>query len=62
MTAKNDLRKKMRERKRQFTGKELGEMSLSAVAALLSHPIIKNARTILIYHSQIGRASCRERV
>lgn len=51
MTEKNDLRKEMRERKRQFTGKELGEMSLSAVASLLSHPIIKNARTILIYHS-----------
>ncbi|MFA4045415.1 5-formyltetrahydrofolate cyclo-ligase [Prevotella sp. PCHR] len=51
MTNKNDLRKIMRERKRQFTGEKLGEMSLSAVTGLLSHYIIKNVRTIFIYYS-----------
>lgn len=51
MTEKVEIRKKIRERKRQFTDKELGELSLDIIERLLSHPAVKNARTILLYHS-----------
>jgi len=51
MTEKSALRKKIREKKRQFTGRELGGLSLGIIRKLLSHPAIVNARTILMYHS-----------
>lgn len=48
---KKELRKYIREQKRQFTDKELEELSLPVIARLLSHPVIMSAKTILMYYS-----------
>ena len=48
---KNELRKYIREQKRHFTQQQLGEMSLSIMSDLLSHPRVLEADTILMYHS-----------
>lgn len=51
MTEKSDIRNRIREKKRQFSDKELAELSSAAIRKLLSHPAIKQSRTILMYHS-----------
>lgn len=48
---KKELRKYIREQKRQFTDNELEELSLPVISRLLSHPAIVSAQTILMYYS-----------
>ena len=48
---KQELRKEIRSRKRQFTSQELHEQSFPVVMRLLSHPRIKTAKTIMLYYS-----------
>lgn len=48
---KKELRKYIREQKRHFTPQQLGEMSLGIMSSLLSNPHVKDADTILMYHS-----------
>lgn len=51
MTEKEILRRKIRDAKRRFTGAELDGLSLGIIRRLLSHPVIRRAGTILMYHS-----------
>ena len=48
---KNELRKYIREQKRHFTQLQLGEMSFSIMSSVLTHPRVREADTILMYHS-----------
>ena len=48
---KKELRRYIREQKRHFTSQQLGEMSLSIMSSVLTHPRIQEADTILMYHS-----------
>lgn len=48
---KSTLRQEIRQRKRQFTGEQLRELSFPILQRLLSHPRIRQANTILLYHS-----------
>lgn len=48
---KRTLRKQIRETKRQFSDKELEELSLPIISRLLSHPKIVSSKTILMYYS-----------
>ena len=48
---KKELRRYIREQKRHFTPQQLGEMSLSIMSSVLTHPRILEADTILMYHS-----------
>lgn len=48
---KQELRKEIRSRKRQFTSQELREQSFPVVMRLLSHPRIKTAKTVMLYYS-----------
>ena len=48
---KKELRRYIREQKRHFTQQQLGEMSLSIMSSVLTHPCIQEADTILMYHS-----------
>lgn len=48
---KKELRKQIRNRKRQFTNNELEELSLPVINRLLSMPEIADSQTILMYYS-----------
>ena len=48
---KQELRKEIRNRKRQFTQGQLGELSLSVISQLRKHPKVKAAHTLLLYYS-----------
>lgn len=48
---KQELRKEIRNRKRQFSQAQLGELSLSIISQLRDNPIVKNAQTLLLYYS-----------
>lgn len=48
---KNELRKEIRSRKRQFSAEELRVQSLSLISRLLVHPRIEQANTVMLYHS-----------
>ena len=48
---KKELRRYIREQKRHFTSQQLGEMSLSIMSSVLTHPRVQEADTILMYHS-----------
>ncbi len=48
---KSELRKIIRDRKRQFTQQQLDELSLDIIRRLLDHPKVKQAHTILLYYS-----------
>ena len=48
---KRTLRNQIRETKRQFSDKELEELSLPIISRLLSHPVIVGSKTILMYYS-----------
>lgn len=48
---KQELRQTIRNRKRQFTQAELGELSLSAISQLNQHPKVEAAHTLLLYYS-----------
>ena len=44
---KSELRKEIRQRKRQFTQQQLREMSLAIIGRLLNHPKVRAAHTVL---------------
>ena len=48
---KKELRDIIRQRKRQFSGDELRELSLAVCQRLLAHPRVSAAKTILLYYS-----------
>ena len=48
---KQELRKEIRNRKRQFSQDQLGELSLSAISKLQKHPKVMAAHTLLLYYS-----------
>lgn len=48
---KSELRKIIRDRKRQFTSEKLGELSLAVIKRLEANERFKQARTILLYAS-----------
>lgn len=48
---KQELRKEIRNRKRQFTQGQLGELSLSVISQLRKHPKVRAAHTLLLYYS-----------
>ena len=48
---KQEIRKIIRDRKRQFTQEKLGELSLSVISQLRNHPRVKEAHTLLLYYS-----------
>ena len=48
---KSELRKEIRQRKRQFTQQQLREMSLAIIGRLLNHPKVRAAHTVLFYYS-----------
>ena len=48
---KQELRKEIRNRKRQFTQGLLGELSLSVISQLRKHPKVRAAHTLLLYYS-----------
>lgn len=48
---KKELRKQIRNRKRQFTADELNELSVPVMNRLLGMPEVINAKTILLYYS-----------
>ena len=48
---KKELRRYIREQKRYFTPQQLGEMSLSIMSSVLTHPRVQEEDTILMYHS-----------
>lgn len=50
-TAKDTMRRRIREMKRQFTGEQLDELSLHVMSRLLAHPAVAAAKTILMYYS-----------
>lgn len=47
---KSTLRKDIRERKRHFSRKELGEMSFCVCAKLAENPKVRDAQSILMYY------------
>ena len=48
---KSELRKIIRDRKRQFSQQQLGELSLAVIHRLMAHPRVEQAATILLYYS-----------
>ena len=48
---KQELRKEIRNRKRQFSQDQLGKLSLSAISKLRKHPKVMAAHTLLLYYS-----------
>lgn len=48
---KSELRREMRQRKRQFSPQQLRELSAPIAERLLAHPRVKMAKTILLYSS-----------
>lgn len=48
---KTELRKEIRNNKRQFTAQQLHELSFAVIQRLLNHPRLREARTIMLYYS-----------
>lgn len=48
---KQELRKEIKSKKREFTSQQLHELSFPVVMRLLSHPRIKTAKTVMLYYS-----------
>ena len=48
---KKELRKIIKDRKRQYSSRQLEELSLSVLSRLDSNPHLQNAQTILMYYS-----------
>lgn len=59
---KRAMRKRIKEMKRQFTDKELKVLSLHVISRLLAHPVIINAKTILMYYSLADEVDTHEAV
>lgn len=48
---KTELRKEIKNRKRQFTSQQLSELSFAVVMRLLAHERLKGANTVMLYYS-----------
>lgn len=48
---KDQLRKDIRQRKRQFTGAQLDELSFRVIERILKHPRVIKAHTLMLYYS-----------
>ena len=48
---KSELRKEIKNRKRQFTSQQLSELSFAVIMRLLAHQRLKDARTVMLYYS-----------
>ena len=48
---KEELRQAIRQQKRHFSAEQLREMSLPIIERLLDHPRVRQASSILLYHS-----------
>lgn len=48
---KSELRKIIREKKRQFTQQQLDELSFIVIEKIKNHPAFKTAKRVLLYHS-----------
>lgn len=59
---KKELRKQIRNRKRQFTADELNELSVPVMNRLLGMPEVINAKTILLYYSLPDEVNTHETV
>lgn len=59
---KHDLRKDIRNRKRQHSSEELERMSQAVVAKLLQHPKLAKAQTLLLYYSLPDEVNTHEMV
>lgn len=57
---KQELRKEIRNRKRQFSQAQLGELSLSVISKLMTHPKVIAAKTILLYYSMPDEVNTHE--
>ena len=51
MMDKSELRKEIRNRKRQYTKEDLQRLSLPVINRLRNHPKLKAAHTVMLYHS-----------
>ncbi|MGG6544404.1 UNVERIFIED_CONTAM: 5-formyltetrahydrofolate cyclo-ligase [Prevotella sp. 15_C9] len=51
MMDKSELRKEIRNRKRQYTKEDLQRISLPVINRLRNHPKLKAAHTVMLYHS-----------
>ena len=51
MISKLQLRKEIKNKKRQFPSQQLHELSFAVITRLLAHPRVKSAKTIMLYHS-----------
>lgn len=49
--SKNELRKTIREKKRQYSSRQLEELSLSVLSRLTANERFRRAHTLLMYHS-----------
>ena len=58
-TQKAQLRQEMAQRKRRFSPERRHEASLACMQQLLSHPRIKQARTLLLYHAMPDEVDTR---
>ena len=58
-TQKAQLRQEMAQRKRRFSPERRYEASLVCMQQLLSHPRIKQARTLLLYHAMPDEVDTR---
>lgn len=61
-TEKKELRKQIRNRKRQFSEKELEDLSLPIMKKLLSMPEVADAEIILMYYSLPDEVNTHESV
>lgn len=59
---KQQLRREIRARKRQFTAKQLAELSLAPITRLMAHPRIQAAHTILLYCSLPDEVDTRQAI
>lgn len=59
---KKELRKYIRERKRQLSREALDELSLPVISHLLAHPAVIGAHTILMYYSLPDEVNTHEAV
>ena len=62
MLNKQELRKEMRLRKRQFTSEQLEKLSLASIGKLLQHPRILQAHCIMLYASLPDEVNTRHAI
>lgn len=62
MLTKAELRQEIRNRKRQFSQEDLGELSLDVLSRLLQHPGLQKAHTLLLYYSLPDEVNTHEMI